>query len=532
MTRDQFYRAYDKHFAKLGSQRAVAKKMGIPRTTIQDWLKVRDAMPAPTTPAAPMIVKLPRGKRAVKRFIFSSAQDDTPVHRAFLDNLQAYGDHLNAFVYVSGYTYNKRLFGDHSKLSDSARYDSAIAGLLLNKRVEIGNNLVWLGDMNTLPTAVSPLAGFETHTQQKWGIVPHAKVQLVSVPTLKHQPAKQLLTTGSLTVPNYVQKRAGIRAHWHHQIGAVLVEIDGEGRQFARHLLASGDYGSFQDLTTRVADGEVSDGHRVHAITWGDIHAERIDEMVALGAFGLDAHDSFKLERTGTSMLDWMMPQYQFFHDVLDFFQRNHHNIDDPHFRIKMAVNGTEKVEDGIRKVAQFLFQTQRHWCKSVVVASNHDAALTKWLKTADWRADPINAEFWLRAQLAAVQALHANDTSFHPLQWATNQFGLNLDDVHFLKPDESFVIHSGIECGMHGHLGANGAKGSPRAFTVAGPKANLGHAHSPSICDGIFTAGTCSQMDMGYNAGLSSWAPSHIVTYPNGKRTIVTMQGDRFCAE
>jgi len=34
-----------------------------------------------------------------------------------------------------------------------------------------------------------------------------------------------------------------------------------------------------------------------------------------------------------------------------------------------------------------------------------------------------------------------------------------------------------------------------------------------------------------GGNRGLSSWAHAHILTYPNGTRTILTMMGDRWHA-
>lgn len=35
----------------------------------------------------------------------------------------------------------------------------------------------------------------------------------------------------------------------------------------------------------------------------------------------------------------------------------------------------------------------------------------------------------------------------------------------------------------------------------------------------------------MGYNKGPSSWSHSHVVTYPNGKRAVVTMRGTRWRA-
>src|SRR3546814_337856 len=75
----------------------------------------------------------------------------------------------------------------------------------------------------------------------------------------------------------------------------------------------------------------------------------------------------------------------------------------------------------------------------------------------------------------------------------------------------------------MHGHLGPNGARGGAAAFAKMGRKANVGHSHQAGIYDGIFTAGTSSNLDMGYNRGPSSWSHSDVLTYKNGKRTIIT---------
>jgi hypothetical protein len=35
-----------------------------------------------------------------------------------------------------------------------------------------------------------------------------------------------------------------------------------------------------------------------------------------------------------------------------------------------------------------------------------------------------------------------------------------------------------------------------------------------------------------GYNKGISSWAIAHVVHYPNGHRSIITLQGGRWRAQ
>ena len=100
--------------------------------------------------------------------------------------------------------------------------------------------------------------------------------------------------------------------------------------------------------------------------------------------------------------------------------------------------------------------------------------------------------------------------------------------DVDYVREDESRKVHgTDIEAGVHGHLGPNGARGSPTNLRTIG-KANTAHTHSAGIIDGIYTAGVYGSLDMGYNKGPSSWSHSLIVTYLNGKRAILTIKNGK----
>ena len=46
-----------------------------------------------------------------------------------------------------------------------------------------------------------------------------------------------------------------------------------------------------------------------------------------------------------------------------------------------------------------------------------------------------------------------------------------------------------------------------------------------------FWQAGTSSDLDMKYNKGLSSWSHSHIITYQNGKRAMLTMRNGKYRA-
>lgn len=532
------YRELIARIDKAGGQRAFARLTGIPRTTLQDMIEAARLEQFKHIPAKDARTENVAPGENVRRFILTAAQDMTKVHEGFLTNLEAYRDYLSeegrCDILIAGFTYNKRLFEDHTKTS--SWFADRAREYLIHERIRIGDVIDFCGEMNTLPTAENPLSGFETYTRHRWGIFPHAKVQLRSVPTMKHEPAKQIMTTGVCTLPNYVQKRAGIKATFHHIIGAVMVELRESGEFFCRHLLAEDD-GSFYDLDMRVEGGQVSAGHRIEALNPGDIHTAQIDPVVAKGLLGFypDQDRNWIIDDQGDSLLAILNPKYVFVHDVADFQSRNHHNLHDPHHMFALHCQGTEDVRGELQEVAAFCTILNRLMAPDgevVVVESNHNQALTKWLKTADWRYDPRNALFFIECTKLCLEAIQRGEHDFSIFEHVLTNFYPIYDckGVRFLKLDESFKV-LGIEKGMHGHLGANGARGSPHAFTRMGSKATTGHTHSCEIKDGIYTAGTCSKLDMGYNTGLSSWSHSHVITYANGKRTIITFNNGLWCA-
>lgn len=528
---------------KHGGIRPAARALGVPESSLRYRMdkerqtERRDALRSSALPAA---VSFPVPEEGVHFFILTSAQDCTLIHEDFWQNLLAYQAWLRrefsapCELMVAGFTYNKRLFENHdpSVRSDKVWFDERLDPYILHERVDIGRKLVFCGEMNTLPTASQPLSGFETYTRDKWGIFPHAKVQLRSIPTQKNALTKQIMTTGTVTHPNYIRKKEGIKASFHHVVGAVIVALRSDGSFWCRHIQANSlKDGSFQDLDRIVANGDVTTGHRVEALTYGDIHHEKLDAQVARQTWGYDV-ESGTVNPHLACLDSWLKPKKRFIHDLSDFAPRNHHNIKDHHFRFLTHQTETANVELALQGCTGFIQaisapRPELTDSLTAIIQSNHDNALLKWLKTADYKQDPENAIFFLECELEIHRWLRAGEDC--PIfEIVMKRMGLP-ENVIFVGEDESFLICGDIECAMHGHLGANGAKASPAAFTRMGSKSNTGHTHSPSITDGNFTSGVSGELDMGYNKGLSSWCHTHTTTYPNGKRALLTMMGGRF---
>lgn len=483
-----------------------------------------EGQPAVTEAAVPAARPSPAAAVGVRRWLLTAAQDDTPVDRPFWDNLNAFARHIGAQVRVAGFTYQKGLFEDHA--TRTAAFAAEVQPFLDHDNADLGP-LLWAAKMNILPTAVRPLSGLETFSRGRWAVFPHAKVQLQSIPAMSGASAAHIMTTGACTVANYIEKKAGQKAEFHHTIGAVLVETDSEGRVFARHI-GAGDDGSFQDLTVRVAGGQVFAGERIECATWGDIHRIGLDPVVARTVFGLDL-ETEAVERGG-SVIDTLRPRHQVFQDLHDHKVRNHHRRNDPHFKVAMHARGTDSVEAEVAMAARFLRQTMRDDCISIVAASNHNDALVRWLREASPADDPANARYWCELSARLYQAIEAGDKEFDIIRHALaahDPAGRGLNDVVFVPRNGSFVVcqaAGGVEVGMHGDEGPNGARGNPGNLVRVATRMVIGHGHSPQILDGVTMAGIFGTLDQGYNTGPSGWSHSFVATLPNAKRQMITM--------
>ncbi len=468
-----------------------------------------------------------------KTFIFTSAQNNTHVHDRFLRTLEKCAEVYDAEIIVSAFTYNKSGFQNSEKTSDDVWYDPKIRGYMHNESLQVQEDLVFSGELNILPTAVNPFSGLSNYTNDSSCIFPHAKVQLESVATAKHADTKIMYTTGCVTQSNYIEKKAGQKASSHHIYGALLVEVDSDGTWFARHILADSITGEFYDLDRYFTPDGYTTGNRALALNYGDVHVEKLDPVAGSVSFGaeLPSDKHLPVQNRCDNMLDFLKPEYAFYHDVIDFKVRNHHNRNDPLFKLQMQHNQTERVDHGLKQCGELLRVTSREWCQQVIVNSNHDGALLRWAKEADWKNDPVNAKFLLQCQLSLVQAVQRNDHDFCIFESSVKGLTGGINDVKFLRLDESFIIggDTGIECGYHSHTGANGARGSVNSYRLAGLRYNIGHGHSACIKDGVYMAGVIGKLDMGYNVGLSSWSHSNIVTYENTKRAILTIKNGKY---
>ena len=455
-----------------------------------------------------------------KRYVITSAQNATPIDDNFLSSLLNYCERNNAELLIVPYRYKNptSLWTQNNK--DDDWWNIKIQPYLMNNDIELNPYLILLGSIKIQPTASDPLSGMDGYTGIKSCILGHPRIQFKTVATPNNVLPKILTTTGSITLKNYTDSKMGYKGSFHHSIGATVVEIDGDIFHL-RHILSDED-GSFFDLDEFYSQGLVTTGNSIEALVAGDSHAEFMDESVEKATY------------TGEkSIKNILKPKRMVFHDILDFYNRNHHHRNNDLLTYGKFKFGEirDSVEKNLQIAADFIDRVSSPDILNIIVRSNHDEAFDRWLREADIKTDPQNAKFYYYMKYHQLKNLKSNGVGFETINpfefWCyhpDDEHGLiNMDNTIFLHRNESYMIKN-IEIGLHGDVGVNGSRGNAKILDTIGSKSIIGHSHSPVIYGGCYQVGVSAKLDLEYNVGPSGWLHTHCIIYANGKRTLINI--------
>lgn len=471
-----------------------------------------------------------KGKRTI---LLCSAQNNTYVHTKLLESFKQFMKHNDAELMIGTFSYaHKQL---ESSVKGSGWYDVKIREYIVDKPIQLAEDLVFCGELNVIPTAVNPLSGFVGYGRGSSIIVPSVKQHMETTPTPKGVKRRYMYSTGAITQRNYIQRKAGQKGEFHHIFGALVVELCDDGSWFVRQINAESDTGCFYDLDTYYTPKGVKTRCNVAGLIPGDIHTNNIHRAVARAILGID---SLYLDRgvmefiqlhDGRSAVEVLRPEYIPVHDTLDFKIRNSHNIDNPHFRFMQFIKDDESIEVEIENCGKFLTALEREYSLPAVVSSNHDRQLIRYMvsNVRNWSEDPVNAIFFLKTQLELYEAMARGDKGWDPVEWNIRRLCPDLRKTYFLRQDEELNI-VGSDCGQHGDIGSNGARGSIQGFVKLGMKMVIGHSHTAGIKDAVFQVGITCKDDPDYAKGASSWSWSFVIIYQNGKRAMITVNIDK----
>lgn len=450
------------------------------------------------------------------RYLITAAQNGTPVHSTFWQSLNTAAKYYDAEILVVPLRYKNPT----SQWSGSQRnmewWAPEVTPFLWNQHYRFNKHLTLLADLKIQPTAETPLTGADAISHAASGIIGHTKVQLKCIPTPSATMAKILTTTGTCTVENYTDSRAGRIGAFHHSLSALLVEIDGQ-KFFMRHLHFDSKSGGCIDLDTWFGPGGMKNAPRPLALVMGDTHVDSIDPKVKEATFGKGG------------IVDMLAPKHLIWHDLLDSYSCNPHHKGNPFNVIAKRSKNADDVRAEVERALDFIYKHTPDDAKSVIVGSNHNDFLRRWIINGDWKNDPVNAEFYLETALAMVRdtKLTEKGTEYPDpfLYWAQQA---DLPNTILLDDDESFAL-GGVELGMHGNLGPNGARGSRANLKRIGIRSIIGHSHTPGIDEGCYQAGTSTRLRLEYNKGPSSWLNAHVLLHADGKRQLLIIVDGKY---
>lgn len=470
----------------------VADKLGIPysdnlRKRVGEWLTPKEEKEESVQFEEARKHRVNTKKRY---HIFTSAQNATPLHQQFLDNIKAYAKHIGADLHVIAFRYKNptSVFSDKSE----DWWDPQVVPFLDAGRHNLHKYVTVLSDVKTQPTAVNPLSGMRGFSDMRSAIIGHPKICLDSVPVLNGYPHKLLLTTGACTLPNYTDSTAGKKGEFHHSYGFVIVELADEETFHVRQVTADST-GTFQDLWYKTEDGKTRHYPNSKAVILGDLH------------FG--EHDDTAVN-TSIEILNNLNPKNVILHDVFSGYSISHHERKDPIIQAQRELDGTGSLYSETELMLQWI-EVFLKW-NPVVPMANHNIFLDRWVRDIDWRKYPNRSEYLKYAQwLVSGEAPRGIVAKL-----IGDRFG---DKVKCLGYDDSFRVGS-WELGQHGDLGANGSRGSVNQYKQFNTKMIVGHSHTPSRQLNVLSVGTLTKLRLGYNKGASSWMQGCVVLHDTDK--------------
>lgn len=440
-----------------------------------------------------------------KRFIVTTVVAGCRVHEPFFRSLEYYAKKHKAKIIVlacsdPAASVSPGGFGTIDKMIDTSPYATPIgADILLHKHLT-------LRTIKTSAKQLDPTTGMRRLGRRGGSCIyasPKQRLEFVPATTTGKLP-HAVMTTGAVTRPNYqsglyMSQRLAYLADHDHIMGAVIVELDGDLFHF-RQVQMSPD-GSFCDLGIRYsADSDKLE--RPAAMVWGDTH---------VGA--TDPED----EKARREMVKQLKPLQIFIHDLFDGRSISHHELN----RSITRARSTEELplHSELGKVADYLKSWLSDDHRLVVVKSNHDEWLDRYVEECRFKDDPRNYGVGLKLALALYEGKDPLSTA---MSWH------DVKGVRFLGRRDSVRVAK-IELGQHGDKGPNGGASSLAGMEQAYGACVIGHAHSPAILRGVYRVGTSTRLDLGYNIGPSSWFNTHALVYADGSRQLINTIGGRW---
>lgn len=506
---DALTSALRRHSERLGLEGSPQDYFGVPKP------KASESKPKPPKAGDirfPLSAERRRALSEAKTFVVTASLNNSPVDPQVWGSVKRYAKENGAEIIVLPVRYkNPTSKVDGKIIDEGAWWPDEVMPYITDELIELHEHFWIMGHVRIQATVADPLTSLEALSKGASAVFAHGQLRMQMVATPQNKLPKVLYTTGSISQANYSATKAGVKADFHHSLGAFVVELDGP-RFYPRALVAD-EQGGFCDVD-RYYTAAGSRRSQAEALVSGDEHALFNDPHCRAATY--DNVDSIARTTRAKVLVK---------HDVFDGYSVNYHSDKNVVTQIAKADAGGAhlRVEDELQATVDYMNETTPKGAQCLIVESNHHDHLAQWLmsKTMAEVAKEGNArifhELWGLA-LPTIRMTKNGAKCDDPFMlWARTRLKCK---ATFLHKDSPTI--KGIDITHHGHRGSNGARGSARAFAKIGVKTVIGHSHTPCIYQGCYQVGTSSMLELEYTGGLSSWAHCHCLIHPNGKRQLI----------
>jgi len=448
--------------------------------------------------------------RKHKRFFISSIVSEKAPHRGFMKAIDNYCERNDAkFIgMVCMDAWSRGRDGDWQ--IDPYFKDRHIVG----EDVRLHDNFL-LSSIKVSAKQINPLTGLARIGQREGNFLYASPKQNLEFTATEETSTHALMTPGAVTVAEYnmdkyMSERTSYIAEHDHVLGGIIVEIDDDDNCHFRQVQADPKTGSFADLNTRYF---ATGGIRIEKCHFapGDWHSCATEPIVKEGIKELCRE---------------LKIHHIFMHDFFDGFSISHHDHGKPGVKALRDQQGYGSLDTEFKQGGEDLNELLE-WVQGwvVMVKSNHDEVLDRWLREGRYINEPQNYRIGHEMALAALDG-------YDPLEFAYNHYTVitGKNRIKWLTRRDSFKI-GGVEMAAHGDLGANGSRGSLQSLEKSHGQCVVGHAHSAAILRGVFRVGTSSKLDLEYNRGPSSWTHTGCIVREDGSRQLIHFINGRWRA-
>ncbi len=426
-----------------------------------------------------------------RKYFVTAAISGATLDKTFFQSVQSYCSYNNSKLILLPMR-GVRVTDDYFDEEILKYYDCFSTEYIFNKNLRAK-------DFMFSPQIENPLRGLKRFGQKDYSIIVASPKQFMCVVPVSNETLPHILySTGSITYPEYTKTVPGSKAWQDHCCGGLIVEVESP-EIFHIRPVQSDRNGGFYDLDKYYSGIKIKKIN-AEAIVLGDIHTG-FEDATAVES----AKQQIKL----------LNPKYVIMHDLYDGHSISHHHINNMERQVnrKPEIDTLEKELNNVGKNLK-LWSDEFPKQKFLIVRSNHDEFLDRYLKEARYKDDRFNHRLSLEL---AIWMLDGHN----PLQrYIEKKF--NMKNVEWLIRAKDYKLF-GIQISSHGDKGFNGTRGSVNSIELSYGNSMSGHSHTPCIQRNVWVVGTMTKLRLEYNEGeTSSWLHANGIIYQDGLRSLI----------